>query len=293
MYLRRNERTIAMTGSAAAALERRYGPAVATSAAAAGLVGAHPALATILARRTIRDYADRPVSDDLIDALLDIAFSAPSKSDYQQATVLRVVDAEKRKAMAALVPAMPWIGTAPAFLVFCADARRLERVCALRGKPKPNRDLEAFFNASVDAALVLQTFILAATQVGLGCCPISHIRFALDRAAAILGLPELVIPVAGLTLGYPATEGFVSMRLPPSLTRAVDRYDDRNLAAEVDAYDRRREQRHPTPREKQRAVASFGHAATYGWSEDKARHAAASEGEDFGAMVRRRGFTLD
>jgi nitroreductase len=246
-----------------------------------------------LERRTIRAYAERPVAPELIDALLDIAFSAPSKSDYQQATVLRVADADKRKAMAALVPSMPWIGTAPVFLVFCADARRLEQVCTLRGKPKANRSLEAFFNATVDAALVLQTFILAAAHAGLGCCPISHIRYGLDKAAQILGLPELVVPVAGLTVGYPATEGFVSMRLPPALTRVVDAYDDRNLAPEIDAYDRRREERHPTPPDKQRDVAKFGAAETYGWSEDKARHMAAGEGVGFGAMVRQRGFTLE
>jgi len=275
-------------------VERRYGPGAASAAIAQlNLLDRHPALRTVLERRTIRIYADRPVEPALIDALLDIAFAAPSKSDYQQATVLRVDDAEKRKALAALVPAMPWIGTAPVFLVFCADARRLEQVCALRGKPRPNRSLEAFFNASVDAALVLQTFILAVAQAGLGCCPISHIRFALEDAARILGLPDLVVPVAGLTIGYPATEGFVSMRLPPSLTRATDAYDDRALAAAIDAYDRRREERHPTPPDKQRDVATFGRAARYGWSEDKARHAAAGEGADFGAMVRRHGFTLE
>jgi DNA-binding transcriptional LysR family regulator len=188
---------------------------------------------------------------------------------------------------------MPWVGTAPVFLVFCADARRLEQVCALRGKPKQNRNLEAFFNASVDAALVLQTFILAAGQVGLGCCPISVIRNHLDRVAEILALPPAVVPVAGLTVGYPATDGFVSMRLPPVLTRMADRYDDRNLEAELASYDSRREQLHATPREKQRDVAMFGYSDSYGWSEDKARHANAGEGAAFGAMVRACGFSLD
>ncbi len=275
-------------------VEVRYGADAAGAAVAQlKLLDIHPALRTVLERRTIRAYAERPVAPALIEALLDIAFSAPSKSDYQQATVLRVDDADKRKALAALVPSMPWIGTAPVFLVFCADARRLEQVCALRGKPKANRNLEAFFNATADAALVLQSFMLVAATVGLGCCPISHIRYQLEKAAQILGLPELVVPVAGLTLGYPATEGFVSMRLPPALTRGVDAYNDRNLAAAIDAYDRRREQRHPTPRDKQRDVARFGHADVYGWSEDKARHMAAGEGAGFGAMVRERGFTLE
>ena len=273
-------------------IDRRFGQRPKSHNQTASLVD-HPGLGLMLERRVIRNYLDRPVAPNLIDTLLDVAFSAPSKSDYQQSTVINVVDPAKRKALAALVPAMPWIGTAPAFLIFCADARRLEKICELRGKQKANRNLEAFFNASVDAALVLQTFILAAALVGLGCCPISVIRNHLDRVVEILQLPERVVPVAGLTLGYPAGEGFISMRLPPAVNRMQDTYDDSGLSAEIDGYDRRREERHPTPREKQRDAKAFGYSDSYGWSEDKARQARAGEGAAFGAMVRACGFTLD
>lgn len=272
---------------------QRFGATDERSRESGMLIGEHPALASIAARRVHRQYSKEPVAYSLIDALLSVAFSAPSKSDYQQATVIRVDDAAKRMAIAQLVPAMPWVGTAPVFLIFCADARRLERVCALRNKPTPNRNLEAFFNASVDAALVLQTFILAADQVGLGCCPISVIRNKLDKMVTILSLPEAVIPVAGLTVGFPTVEGSVSMRLPTALTSQVDAYSDENLAEEIGAYDQRREQLHPTPPEKQRNVSSFGYADAYGWSEDKARQASTGEGAAFGEMVRASGFTLE
>src|SRR4051812_11394451 len=181
-------------------------------------------LGRILSRRTHRRYAPDPVEPDLVNALLDLAFSASSKSDYQQASVIVVREAARRKALADLVPAMPWIGTAPAFLVFCADCARLEAVAAARGHRLRNRNMEAFFNASVDAALVLQTFILAAEQVGLGCCPISVIRNHLSEVVRILDLPEAVAPVAGLCVGYPAETGFISPRLPPEVVRHVDSY---------------------------------------------------------------------
>jgi nitroreductase len=253
----------------------------------------NPLLARILARRTHRQYRPEPVEPELIDALLHVAFSASAKSDYQQASVVIVRDPERRRRIADLIPAMPWIGAAPSFLVFCADARRLERVCDLRGRPLPNRNLEAFFNATVDAALVMQTFILAAEEAGLGCCPISVIRNHLPEVTAILSLPEAVAPVAGLCVGYPAREGYVSMRLPPRTTRHVDAYDDGALGAAIDAYDRRRAERAPTPPEKQREPDRFGYADHYGWSEDKSRQAHAREGAAFGAMVRAHGFTLD
>jgi FMN reductase [NAD(P)H] len=259
---------------------------------ATGEIADHAWLRQILLRRTHRRYADRGVAEPLLQLLLAAAFSASSKSDFQQVSVLRVADQARRERIAALVPDMPWIGTAPVFMLFCGDARRLERIGELRGHPSGNGRLEGFFNAAVDAALALQTFVLAAESVGLGCCPISVLRDHADAVAEILALPDKVFPVAGLCAGYPAAAGYVSMRLPLAVTVHTDRYDDSDLAASVDAYDRRRDARYSIPR--QRAPESFGDAAFYGWSEDKARQAAAqSEGAAFAAYLRAHGFALD
>jgi FMN reductase [NAD(P)H] len=250
-----------------------------------------PLLRRILLRRTHRRYTSQPVPEGLLRLLLGAAFSASSKSDFQQASVIRVEDRSRRDRLAALIPDMPWIGTAPVFLIFCGDARRLEVVSSMRRHQADNGGLEGFFNAAIDAALSMQTFILAAEAVGLGCCPISAIRN--HAAAAILELPDKVFPVAGLCVGYPATEGFVSMRLPLAATLHRDRYDDSRLVDHVDSYDRRRAARYSPPREQQRAPEIFGFAEFYGWSEDKARQAAGQpEGETFAHDLRTRGFTF-
>ena len=252
-----------------------------------------PWLRQVLMRRTHRRYAERPVPEPLLRLLLGTAFSASSKSDFQQASVIRVRDRQSRDRLAALVPDMPWVGNAPVFLVFCGDAYRLERIGELRGHSNENGRLEGFFNAAMDAALVLQTFILAAETAGLGCCPISVIRNHADAVVEILGLPDKVFPVAGLCVGYPAAAGHVSMRLPLEATVHMDLYDGQGLAEAVDAYDRRRDARYSLPREQQRSPDVFGYASFYGWSEDKARQAAQPEGQSFPAFLRTHGFTLD
>lgn len=252
-----------------------------------------PWLRQVLIRRTHRRYADRPVDEGLLRLLLGAAFSASSKSDFQQVSVIRVESRARRDRLAALVPDMPWIGNAPVFLVFCGDARRLEQIGELHGHAVENARLEGFFNAAVDAALVMQSFILAAETAGLGCCPISVLRNHADAVAEILTLPDKVFPVAGLCIGYPAAAGHISLRLPLEVTVHTDHYDDRRLGEAVDAYDRRRDARYSLPREQQRATEKFGFAAFYGWSEDKARQAAAPEGEGFPRHLRRRGFRFD
>jgi len=249
-------------------------------------------LGRVLTRRTHRRYADRPVADALVRLLLAAAFSASSKSDYQQASAIWVRERARRDRLAALFPDMPWIGAAPVFLVFLGDARRLERIGELRGHRLDNGALEGFFNAAVDGALALQTCTLAAEAVGLGTCPISVMRNRIAEVADILALPDKVFPVAGLCLGWPAGQGFVSMRLPLAATVHVDRYDESRLAEAVDGYDRRRDARHSI-KDRQRAPDRFGTADFYGWSEDKARQAAVPEGTGFATWLKARGFTFD
>ena len=247
----------------------------------------------VLFRKTVRRYSEKMPSEELLDLLIACALSASAKSDFQQASILRVRASNKRAVIGAMFPSMPWIGNAPVFFVFLGDARRLHRIGELRGKPVANGTLEGFFNASIDAALAMQTMILCAESSGLGVCPISVIRNEADKVAEILGLPDLVFPVAGLCLGYPAAEGFVSLRLPRQVTTHTDRYDDSRLAALIDDYDRRRHARHAIPKDQQRSNAEFGEASFYGWSEDKARQAAKAEGAAFPPFLRRHGFKFD
>lgn len=251
-----------------------------------------PSLRRMLSRRTQRRYADRAVPESLVRLLLAAAFSASSKSDYQQASVIWLKDRDSRDRIATRFPDMPWIGNAPVFLVFLGDARRLERIGTLREHPQDNGALEGFFNAAVDAALALQSCILAAEALGLGSCPISVLRNHIAQVAEILGLPDKVFPVAGLCLGYPAQQGFISMRLPLAATVHIDRYDDAGLPEAVDSYDRRRDARHSIG-DRQRAPEQFGTAQFYGWSEDKARQAMAFEGAGFATWLKAHGFTFD
>ena len=249
-------------------------------------------VAQILSHRTHRRYKPDPVPDDVLEIVLAAALSAPSKSDLQQVAIVLIKDRAKQATIGGWIPDMPWITTAPLFMVFCGDNRRMRRVAELRGRPFPNDTLDMFMNAAVDAGLVLQGFITAAAALGLGCCPISVVRNHVEKLAELLALPVGVFPVAGLCVGYPSQTGWSSMRLPPAVTVHTDRYDDHDLPAQLEAYDRRREARHATPRENQRYVDRYGYTEPYGWSEDKARQYSVPERHNFGPFVRRQGFAL-
>ncbi len=249
-------------------------------------------LRQLMTRRSHRRFRPEPIDPSLLYSLFAAAFSAPSKSDLQQASVVRVTDRDRLRRIAALDDKVRWIADAPAFMVWCGDNRRIRRLAAHRDHPFANDHLDAFMNAAVDAGIAMQSFIVAAESVGLGCCPVSEVRDHIDALDRELSLPDHVFPVAGLCVGWPAEAGHVSMRLPLSVTVHENAYDDGELVERVTAYDRRREAARPTPAHAQRDVARFGVSDDYGWSEHRTRQYARPMRTDFGAYVRRKKFDL-
>jgi nitroreductase/FMN reductase [NAD(P)H] len=247
-------------------------------------------LARMAGHRTHRRYTERPVEADLLRLLCACALSTPSKSDLQQADILIVNDPAKRKVIGDLMPDQPHVANAPAFLVFLADGRRFHELFALRERPFANDHLDAFFNPTVDAALVLASFLRAAEAVGLGCCPISVIRDFSPVVSELFELPDRVFAVSGMCVGWPADTPPITPRLGLDLTLHRDRYDDGAFAARIAASDSRRAARMPYRR--QRDPARWGTVEEYGWSEDKARQYADPQRANFGAFVRGKGFRL-
>ena len=253
--------------------------------------GGDDTLLYLARRRTHREYSDLPVDPALIETLAAAALCAPTKSDLQQRDIVIVRERGLRDGIDALFPEDKWIAAAPAFLVFCGNNRRQRQLHQWRRRPFANDHLDAFFNAAVDAAIVLGTFIVAAERSGLGCCAISAVRNHASRISDLLDLPDHVFPVAGLTLGWPAGEGKVSLRLPLAVTVHEDRFNESGLRRGIDAYDARRADLQPYAR--QRHTGEYGTTTPYGWSEDKARQYSKPQRADFGAFVRHKGFCLD
>jgi len=149
-------------------------------------------------------------------------------------------------------------------------------------------------NAAVDAALAMQTYILAAESYGLGCCPISHVRNDLDKVRDLLHLPEGVFPMAGLTAGWPGENRDVILRLPPSVVVHQNTYNDNALAEEIDNYDQRRHHKRPILETSYLHTEEFDLPEFYGWSESIARRLAKpSELKGFRTFLESHGFELE
>ena len=248
-------------------------------------------LGSMLTRCACRDFAETPVQQDILDLLCAAAMSAPTKSDLQQRDLIALKNSEKRKTLAQLVTGQALVAEAPLILIFCGNNRRQRLLHYWQDVPFANDHLDAFFNATVDAAIALGAFVTEAEAMGLGCCPVSAVRNSARAVSDLIVLPDHVFPIAGLALGYPKQPPTISKLLPLGVTCHVDTYQETDLRGTVAEYDRARAAAQPYAT--QRSPDRFPTQDVYGWSDDKTRQYSTPERADFGAYVRAQGFKLD
>ncbi len=165
-------------------------------------------------RKTIRKYADQPVSDELLLRLLEEAEHTPTMGNLQLYSVVITRDNDKKQQLAPAHFNQPMITSAPVVLTFCADARRTTLWAEAR-KGHPGYDnLLSFLNASTDALLFCQSFCNLAEQEGLGTCFLGTTVYQPQSIIDTLQLPRLVMPVATITLGWPDENPTLQDRLP-------------------------------------------------------------------------------
>ena len=243
-----------------------------------------------LQHRSCRRFRQTPVPEKTLRFLFACSLSAPSKSDLQQVSIIHLESKDSRDFIHSVLPSMPWINTAPVFLLFCGDSHRIQTVCEMHNTTFAHDPVDAFFNTATDTAMVLQNFIIAAEAAGLGCCPISAVREFTEQVAKFCQMPDGVYPLAGLCLGYPEGEPDISVRLPMSASLHKDTYNEKNLKANIRDYDKRREE--ISPYESQRQIDLYGLSDSYGWSSDKARQTSHTERLSFKSYIRKHGFRI-
>ena len=191
---------------------------------------------TINTRRSIRRYQDKDVDNTLLTRLIKEAERTQTMSNLQLYSVV-VTRSEELKAK--LAPAhfnQPMVTGAPVVLTFCADYRRTT-LWAEQRQATPGYDNPlSFVNAMTDALLFCQTFCNLAEEEGLGCCFLGTTVYQPQSIIDTLQLPELVFPVATITLGWPDENPPLSDRLPVSTIIHEETFHDYSVADIDKAY---------------------------------------------------------
>lgn len=175
--------------------------------------------------RSVREYTEQPVPDELVETIVEAAQWASSSSFRQAYSVIAVRDQEKRKRLRELCSNQRWVEEAPVFLAFCADMHRLDQACQMHGETANLDHTETFLIAALDVGILLQNAALAAEALGLGMVMIGGLRNYARDVAEVLELPAGVVGICGMCLGWPAKIPAQRPRLPLSEVLHWEGYD--------------------------------------------------------------------
>lgn len=175
-------------------------------------------------RRSVRRYQPRDVDDRLLRSLLEEAMRTQTMGNLQLYSVVVTRDADMKRALAPCHFNQPMVTGAPVVLTFCADFHRTSEWCRQRDAVPGYANFLSFVNAATDALLYCQTFCTLAEAAGLGLCFLGTTFYTPAQIIDILQLPQLVMPVATITLGWPDETPAQTDRLPLTAVLHEERY---------------------------------------------------------------------
>ena len=192
-------------------------------------------------RRSIRQYSGRDVEPELLNQLLSTAAHTQTMGNLQLYSVVVTRSAEQKAALAPAHFNQPMVQQAPVVLTICADFNRTSQWARCR-KAEPGYDnFLSFINAATDALLYTQTLCNLMDEEGLGYCYLGTTVYMPQMIIDTLQLPKLTMPVATLTVGWPAEEPPLSDRLPLESFVHGETYSD-YTPADIDKYYTAKEQ---------------------------------------------------
>lgn len=171
---------------------------------------------TILTRRTIRKYADKEVSEQLLNKLLSEAARTQTMGNMQLYSVVVTRSKEEKEKLSPAHFNQPMVTGAPVVLTICADFNRASIWCRQRRAEPGYDNFLSFINAASDALLYTQTFCNLAEEEGLGLCYLGTTVYMPQMIIDALHLPKLVMPIATITLGWPDENPPLTDRIPAS-----------------------------------------------------------------------------
>ena len=193
---------------------------------------------TIKDHRSIRQYLDKDVPDELINEIIKSSQAMPNSINGQQTSIIVIKDKEKKEKLSELVGNQKYVAKAPVFLVFVMDFYRPYLAGEKTGlKQIIHEDIEGILAGSVDSGIALGAAVIAAESLGLGTVPIGGIRKNPEEVIKLLNLPKYTFPMVGLVIGYPADNSHQKPRVPFESYKHNESYDTDVVDASINTYD--------------------------------------------------------
>lgn len=164
-------------------------------------------------RATVRNFKKEDISDELIKEIISAAMHSPTCGNMQLYTIIITREKHNHQKLSELHYSQPAASTSDVILTICADFNRFTKWCEISNAAPGYNNFHSFLNAFTDALIITQQIVTIAEQEGIGTCYLGTVLYNADKISELLKLPDLVIPVASLGLGWKNENPEISERL--------------------------------------------------------------------------------
>ncbi|MBP7102114.1 MAG: nitroreductase family protein [Bacteroidales bacterium] len=184
------------------------------------------ALETILGHKTIREYSNRPIPEEIETKILEAAVRGSTTGNMQLYSIIINKEEEMKKKILPFHFNQKAVVEAPLVLTFCADFNRFNTWCRLRNAEPGYDNFQCFMWAVIDAVIATQNACIAAEHYGLGICYMGTVTYNAHELIKLYNLPKGVVPVTCITIGYPLNNPELTDRLPLKAVIHHETYKD-------------------------------------------------------------------
>ncbi len=181
---------------------------------------------TILQHKSIRKYKSKSIDDKILNNILEAATKASTTGNMQVYSIVVSKDETIKERLWESHFKQDMVKQAPVVLTFCADFNRFNKWCKQRNAEPGYDNFLSFYTASIDALLAAQNAAIAAEDNNLGICYLGTTTYMAKSIIEILELPNGVVPVTTLVLGYPDESPDLTDRLPLEGIVHNEKYSD-------------------------------------------------------------------
>lgn len=197
---------------------------------------------TILNHRSIRKFEERALSQEQIETIVECAQAASTSSYIQAYSIIGIKKPEMKRRLAEIAGNQAYVESNGHLFIFCADLHRYEVIAELEDQDLTTslQSTEKFMVGLIDATLAAQNAVLAAESMGLGACYIGGIRNDLEAVCELLQIPNRVIPLFAVVVGYPQQQPDRKPRLPLNHVYHEEIYQQNSetYKSQIQAYDK-------------------------------------------------------
>ena len=183
----------------------------------------------LMQRRSVRNFTEQEIPEEIVSQLLEAANNAPSGGNIQPVSIIVVQETANREKLSGLAGNQPWVENAPLSMIFCIDFQRVKRWAVMNATEfKGEQALSHFPIAYADVMCAAQTVVILAESLGLGSVYVGSINGTINETRTAFGISQNVLPVMVLSIGYPKSIPQGIPKFKPDVIVHRERYEDLN-----------------------------------------------------------------